>query len=88
MTYHDCDRQIQMSRVWSNEIDGDAETPVNDWGDNYKKVYRDSSDGERTMGYSDLDGHFNNGTRCYVMNPDITSLFNGKNQIRQSGYRL
>ena len=50
--YFNVDRQVQMSRVVSNAINGDDQTPTNDWGDNYGTVYRDSSDGERTMGYS------------------------------------
>ena len=65
-------------------INGDAETSVNDWGDNYGTVYRDSSDGERTMGYSDLDGHFNDGTRCFVMNPDITTIFTGCRYVAEN----
>ena len=50
--YFNVDRQVQMSRVVSNAINGDDQTPTNDFGDNYGTVYRDSSDGERTMGYS------------------------------------
>ena len=73
-----------MSRVNSYAINGDAETSVNDWGDNYGTVYRDASDGERTMGYSDLDGHFNDGTRCFVMNPDITTIFTGCRYVAEN----
>ena len=57
-TYHDCDRQVQMSKVQSTLVGGDAQTPYNDWGDDYGNVYRDASDGERTMGYSGLVSNF------------------------------
>ena len=82
--YYNVDRHVQMSRVNSYAINGDAETSVNDWGDNYGTVYRDASDGERTMGYSDLDGHFNDGTRCFVMNPDITTIFTGCRYVAEN----
>ena len=82
--YFNVDRQVQMSRVVSNAINGDDQTPTNDFGDNYGTVYRDSSDGERTMGYSDLDGHFNDGTRCFVMNPDITTIFTGCRYVAEN----
>lgn len=80
MQYHNCDREIQMGAVVSTDVDGDVNTLTNDWGDNYGSpaVYRDLGDGERTMGYSDLDGHFNNGVPCYVMNQDVTTLYNGE----------
>ena len=57
-SYQDCDNHIQMSRVQSTNVGGDAETPYNDWGDDYGNVYRDASDGERTMGYSGLVSNF------------------------------
>ena len=69
MTFINTARHIQMGVKDCTSIGCDDESYTDMFGDDWgtPAQYQDFSDGEKTMGFLDMDGHFNNGTGAFVL---------------------
>ena len=49
------------------------------FGNNYGSpaLFRDLGDGEKTMGFLDLDGKYTNGEEAYIFAPEMTTMTTG-----------
>ena len=79
MTYINTARHIQMGLLDCSEPGCNENTYQEMFGDDWgtPALYRDLSDGEKTMGFLDMDGHFNNGVGAFVLWKGIRMLTTG-----------
>ena len=70
-----------MAQIDSEECGGDENTFFSEFGkcfgSKYGGIVRDLADGEKTMGFVDMDGRWNGGIPSYVISNDFETIQTG-----------
>ena len=76
-------RHVQMGALDCETTDCAQNTIAAPFGDNFGSParFRDLADGEKSMGYVDLDGAYNNGRASFVLAPTLLTMTTGCHNV-------